>query len=230
MDDFSRHEWNHSFPTRMPPLQVTLLWHDGPLAYLGDGYLCYIKEMDEKGGWVEWWVGPVPKSFGEHEVRTISACDLIRRYCTLIAREHGSSPKARVTWRRAKPEDFYADVMPGESYYLFGSQEEHDKIDPIEFMTEKKLKPIERGRLRRGRIAWVKSDMIFKNASLRELENILDSVMEGAVAMQSLDDLGSKEANEAAHERLCTLEARAEAIEERIKEMKDASEDPGNGD
>lgn len=55
--------------------------------------------------------------------------------------------------------------------------------------------------------------------TIEGLQAKLNVVMGGAMALQSLDDLGSKEANDAAWEDMLTLERKANALEEKIKTL-----------
>ena len=40
--DIKQHAHRHAFPDRIPPLQYIARWFDGPMVYLGDGYLVYL--------------------------------------------------------------------------------------------------------------------------------------------------------------------------------------------
>lgn len=56
--------------------------------------------------------------------------------------------------------------------------------------------------------------------TLAEMEEQLRVIGDGALAMQSLDDLGSPEANKKAWDDMIELQARYDALEKKIKEIK----------
>ena len=58
--------------------------------------------------------------------------------------------------------------------------------------------------------------------TLDQLEAQLSAVMDGALALQSLDDLGSSEANEAAWSDMLRLQKRGDVLQEKIKAFKTA--------
>jgi Skp family chaperone for outer membrane proteins len=59
-----------------------------------------------------------------------------------------------------------------------------------------------------------------KELSLERLKTLKDTLFDGVLAMQSLDDLGSKEANKEAWDRMIELQERYNAVEAEYKKRK----------
>jgi hypothetical protein len=77
---------------------------------------------------------------------------------------------------------------------------------------------VDRRRLRDGAEALALNDRAPK--TLEEMEAQLQALRDGAVALQSTDDLGSLEANERVWNDMLELQRRAQALEKRIAELK----------
>lgn len=75
---------------------------------------------------------------------------------------------------------------------------------------------IDRRRLRDGAEALA----LPEPQTLEEMETQLQALWDGAVALQSTDDMGSPEANEAVWNDMLELQRRAQALEKKIKELK----------
>ncbi|OGM96449.1 MAG: hypothetical protein A3B86_03270 [Candidatus Yanofskybacteria bacterium RIFCSPHIGHO2_02_FULL_38_22b] len=75
---------------------------------------------------------------------------------------------------------------------------------------------VDRRRLRDGAEALAMSEP----QTLEEMERTLQNLWDGAVALQSTDDQGSPEANEAVWNNMLELQRRAEALEKKIKQLK----------
>ena len=56
--------------------------------------------------------------------------------------------------------------------------------------------------------------------NLKEMEEQLGVIEDGALALQSMDDLGSPEANDKAWNDMLKLQKRAEALRAKIKKLK----------
>ena len=76
---------------------------------------------------------------------------------------------------------------------------------------------IDRRRLRDGAEAFALSEP----QTLEEMEKTLQALWQGAVALQSTDDMGSPEANESVWNDMLELQRRAEALEKKIKQIKE---------
>mgnify|MGYP001605590597 FL=1 len=74
----------------------------------------------------------------------------------------------------------------------------------------------DRRRLRDGAEALVLSEP----QTLEEMERTLQALWDGAVALQSTDDMGSPEANEQVWNDMLELQRRAQALEKKIKQFK----------
>jgi len=75
---------------------------------------------------------------------------------------------------------------------------------------------VDRRRLRDGAEALSLSEP----QTLKEMERTLQALWDGAVALQSTDDMGSPEANQQVWNDMLELQRRAEALEKKIKELK----------
>ena len=56
--------------------------------------------------------------------------------------------------------------------------------------------------------------------TLKEMETQLQALWDGAVALQSTDDMGSPEANKQVYDDMLELQRRAQALEKKIKQIK----------
>ncbi len=56
--------------------------------------------------------------------------------------------------------------------------------------------------------------------TLKEMERTLQALWDGAVALQSTDDMGSPEANQQVWNDMLELQKRAQTLEKKIKELK----------
>lgn len=77
---------------------------------------------------------------------------------------------------------------------------------------------VDRRRLRDGAEALTRDQDAPK--TVEEMEAQLQALWDGAVALQSLDDLGSPEANEKAWNDMMELQRRAQALEEKLRVLK----------
>ena len=59
--------------------------------------------------------------------------------------------------------------------------------------------------------------------TLEEMERALQGLWQGAVALQSTDDMGSSEANEQVGNDMLELQRRAQALQKKIDELKKES-------
>ena len=76
---------------------------------------------------------------------------------------------------------------------------------------------VDRRRLRDGAEALALSEP----QTLEAMEKTLQALWQGAVALQSTDDMGSTEANKAVWNDMLELQRRAEALEKKIKQIKE---------
>lgn len=76
---------------------------------------------------------------------------------------------------------------------------------------------VDRRRLKDGAEAMALSEP----QTLEEMERTLQALWQGAVALQSTDDMGSPEANEAVWNDMLELQRRAQALEKKIKQLKE---------
>lgn len=77
---------------------------------------------------------------------------------------------------------------------------------------------VDRRRLRDGAEALA----LAEPKTLKEMETQLQALWDGAVALQSTDDMGSPEANEAVWNDMLELQRRAHALEKKVKQLKQA--------
>lgn len=75
---------------------------------------------------------------------------------------------------------------------------------------------VDRRRLRDGAEALTLSEP----KTLKEMEDQLQVLWDGAVALQSTDDMGSPEANEKVWNDMLELQQRAQALEKKIEQLK----------
>ena len=79
------------------------------------------------------------------------------------------------------------------------------------------MHPVTKRRLRDGETAAAVPTEDLGNLTLAQLQTLRQTVFDGALAMQSLDDLGSAEANEAAWLDYLALEQKLKLLDEEIK-------------
>lgn len=75
---------------------------------------------------------------------------------------------------------------------------------------------VDRRRLRDG----AESLALPEPQTIEEMERTLQALWQGAVALQSTDDMGSPEANESVWNDMLELQRRAQALEKKIKLLK----------
>ena len=80
--------------------------------------------------------------------------------------------------------------------------------------------PVTKRRLNDGNKAIAVSADSLSSLSLVQLQRLREIVFDGALAMQSLDDLGSKEANIAAWDDCKALDAKLKRIDDEIARRK----------
>ena len=79
---------------------------------------------------------------------------------------------------------------------------------------------IDRRRLRDGEKASAVPPNDLAKLTLSQLQSLRETVFDGALAMQSRDDLGSPEANDAAWEECIALDKKLTIIDKEIKKRK----------
>lgn len=82
------------------------------------------------------------------------------------------------------------------------------------------MHPVTKRRLRDGDNATAASTADLDKLSLPQLQSLRETVFDGALAMQSLDDLGSEAANNAAWEDCKALDKKLKVLDDEIKKRK----------
>jgi len=78
------------------------------------------------------------------------------------------------------------------------------------------INPVDQRRLRDG----ARALNLSKPRTRKEMKAALQVLWDGAVALQSVDDLGSPEANQQAWDDMLALQRKAQALERKIKQLK----------